>query len=362
MIVQELEKRWGASLIVVENSPPEHYHFWMDDWKNLKIEDLHIVRNLLENVELVGGYRASDQRRVTAGGENIMGNLKEVDPEYLEARDRIVRAGRNINQDDMWNALKVCTIGAEVSKKLFSSEEEAVGQEVRISGERFKVIGVVDPKTEDIGNSEVAKDVYIPLTTGQRRFTGDEPLDEIVIKARSSRFTDAAKIQLADILYQQHHKWDFLIFSEIERAQGIQRVVTMVQGILAALAMISLIVGGIVVMNTMLVSVTERTPEIGLRKSLGARRKDIVIQFLSETLALCLMSGLCGIILGLSLAFAITEIVPHFFPNLKDWPWSISFPALAIAFACSTLVGLGSGVYPAWRAAKLDPTVALRYE
>ncbi len=362
LIVVELERNWGADLIVVENAPPERYRHWMDDWKNLKIEDLEIIRALLENVTLVGGFRASDSRRITVGAENMMGNLKEVDPDYLEARGRIVRAGRNLAWSDMENAQKVCTIGAEVARKLFKSEKDAIGKEVRISGNRFEVVGVVDPKTEEIGNSEIAKDVYIPLSTGQRRFSGDDPLDEIVVKAKGSIATESVKIQLGDILFQQHGKWDFLVFSEIERVQGIQRIVTMVQGILAALAMISLIVGGIVVMNTMLVSVTERTPEIGLRKSLGARRRDIVSQFLSETLALCFLSGGCGIVIGLSLAYGVTQVVPRFFPDLGDWPWKMSTPALVIAFLCSTLVGLGSGVYPAWRAARLDPTVALRYE
>lgn len=362
LIVVELERRWGADLIIVENAPPERHRHWMDDWKNLRVEDLEVVRALLENAQLVGGYRASDSRRISAGGENMMGNLKEVDPDYLEARGRVVRSGRNLIWGDMDNAQKVCTLGAEVARKLFKSEADAVGKEVRISGQRFEVVGVVDPKTEEVGNSEIAKDVYIPLSTGRRRFSGDDPLDEIVVKAKGSIATEPVKVQLGDILFQQHGKWDFLVFSEIERVQGIQNIVTMVQGILAALAMISLIVGGIVVMNTMLVSVTERTPEIGLRKSLGARRRDIVLQFLSETLALCFISGACGIVLGLGLAYGVTEVVPRFFPDLGDWPWKMSTPALVVAFLCSTVVGLGSGVYPAWRAARLDPTVALRYE
>ncbi len=362
LIVVELERRWGADLIIVENAPPERYRHWMDDWKNMKIEDLDIVRALLENATLVGGYRESDTRRVTVGSENIMGNLKEVDPDYLEARGRVVRAGRNMAWSDMDGAQKVCTIGAEVARKLFKSEEDSIGKEVRISGQRFEVVGVVDPKSEDVGNSESAKDVYIPLSTGKRRFSGDDPLDEIVVKANGSITTESVKVQLGDILYQQHGKWDFLVYSEIERVEGIQKIVAMVQGILAALAMISLIVGGIVVMNTMLVSVTERTPEIGLRKSLGARRRDIVSQFLSETLALCFLSGGVGIMIGLGLAYGVTQVVPRFFPNLGDWPWRMSSPALVVAFLCSTVVGLGSGVYPAWRAARLDPTVALRYE
>lgn len=362
LIVIQLEKFWGADLIIVQNAPPERYRHWMDDWKNMKMRDLYAVRSLLDGARLVGGYRESGSRRVSVGTENIMGQLKEVDPAYLDARGRVVRAGRNITWDDMENALKVCTIGAEVARKLFKSEKDSIGKEVRISGQRFEVVGVVDPKTTEIGNSEIAKDVYIPLTTGERRFSGDNPLDEVVVKARGSHLTEAIKAQLADILFQQHGKWDFLVYSEIERVQGIRRVVTMVQGILAALAGISLVVGGIVVMNTMLVSVTERTPEIGLRKSLGARGRDIVYQFLSETLALCFMSGLVGILTGLILAYGVTEAVPRFFPDIGEWPWKISPLAVAVAFICTTVVGLGSGVYPAWRASKLDPTVALRYE
>ncbi|MCG3197924.1 MAG: ABC transporter permease [Candidatus Omnitrophica bacterium] len=362
LIVVELERRWGADLVVVENAPPERFRHWTDDWKNLKLEDVEALRKFVEGAVAVGGYRESESRRVTAGGENFMGQLREVDPDYLEARGRIVRAGRNLNWDDFENALKVCTLGAEVARKLFKTEEDAVGQEVRISQQRFQVVGVVDPKSEDVGRSESAKDIYIPLTTGTNRFSGDDPLDEVVLKAKGSRASDAVKVQVMDILFQRHGKYDFLISTDLERVQGIQNVVTMVQAILGALAGISLIVGGIVVMNTMLVSVTERTPEIGLRKSLGARRRDIVYQFLAETVALCFLSGILGIALGLSIAFGITQAIPKFVPDILEWPWTVSLPAVFIAFACSTFVGLASGVYPAWRASLLDPTVALRYE
>jgi putative ABC transport system permease protein len=362
LIVSELESRWGADLVVVENQPPERFRHWMDDWKNLKVEDLEAIRRTLEGATAIGGFRDSQQKQLVVEDKNVMGNLKEVDPDYLVARGRIVRAGRNLSWDDYNNALKVCTIGAELADELFGGEEEAVNQELRITGQRFRVVGVVDPKTEDVGNSEFAKDVYIPLTTGKRRFSGDEPLDEIVAKADGSRNSTKVIIQLTDTLFQRHAKWDFLVYSEKERIQGIQNIVTMVQAILASLAAISLVVGGIVVMNMMLVSVTERTPEIGLRKSLGARKRDIVYQFLAETVALCLLSGAIGMSIGLFLAFVVTQTVPMVVPDLDAWPWKVSIGSLMVAFLSSTLVGLISGLYPAWRAASLDPTVALRYE
>ena len=362
LIAQELESRWGADLVVVENEPPERHRHWSDDWKNLKLKDLEAIRNQLEKNQLVGGVRESNQVQIVVAGKDVMGRLKEVDPDYLEARGRIVRAGRNLNWDDYENATKVCTIGAELAKELFEDEEAAVNQQIRLSGQRFRVVGVVDPKSEDVGNSEFAKDIYVTLTTGTRRFSGDDPLDEIVGKAKGSRNTDQLILQISDILYQRHRKWDFYVFSEKERIQGIQNIVSMVQAILAALAGISLVVGGIVVMNMMLVSVTERTSEIGLRKSLGARRRDILCQFVAETVALCLLSGLVGMFCGLTGAFAVTQTVPRFVTELEAWPWSVRFLSLGIAFGSSTVVGLVSGIYPAWRAAKMDPTVALRYE
>jgi putative ABC transport system permease protein len=362
LIVVELEKRWGADLIIVENAPPERARHWTDSWKTLKMADLELLRNLLEGAQSVGGYRESGAHRITSGVENIMGSLKGVDPAYLEARARVVRYGRNINWDDTNNARKVCTLGLEVARKLFKKEASAVGKEVRISNQRFRVIGVADPKTEEVGKSEIAKDVYIPITTVDRRFQGDQPLEQIVIKAHGSKATESVKTQIADLLFQRHRKWDFLIYAETERVQGIQRIVTMIQAILAALAGISLLVGGIVVMNTMLVSVTERTPEIGLRKSLGARRRDILYQFLAETLGLCFLSGAVGVVSGLGLAFAVTRAVPRLVPSISEVPWKFSLSAIVVALVCSTLVGLASGVYPAWRASRLDPTVALRYE
>ncbi len=362
LIIIELESRWGADLVIIENAPPQRYKHWLDDWKNLKDEDLEAVRGEIDYAEYIGGMRDSDQKQIIFGNQHVMGNLKEVDPDYLEARGRIVRAGRNLSWSDQENALKVCTIGAELAEKLFKSEENAINEEVRITGQRFKVVGVVDPKSEEIGNSEFAKDVYIPLTTGRRRFSGLNPLDEIVIKVKGSYNTNRVMVDAVDILFQRHGEWDFLAFTEKERIQGIQNIVTMVQSILAALAAISLVVGGIVVMNMMLVSVTERTPEIGLRKALGARRRDIIYQFLFETLALCLLSGLVGMIGGLGMAYLVREIVPRFVVELKDWPWAVEPATLMIAFTCSTVAGLVSGLYPAWRAASLDATVALRYE
>ncbi|MCA9411471.1 MAG: ABC transporter permease [Candidatus Omnitrophica bacterium] len=362
LIILELERRWGADLVIIENAPPQRYRHWLDDWKNLKDEDLAAVRRKIDYVEFIGGLRESRSKQVVYGSEHVMGNLKEVDPDYLEARGRIVREGRNLTWSDQENALKVCTIGAELAQELFDTEENAINQEVRITGQRFKVIGVVDPKAEQVGNSEFAKDIYIPLSTGGRRFSGDDPLDEIVIKTHGSYNTERVLTEVADILFQRHGDWDFFAYTEQERIQGIQNIVTMVQSILAALAAISLVVGGIVVMNMMLVSVTERTPEIGLRKALGARRRDIIFQFLFETLALCLLSGLVGLAGGLGMAYLVREIVPRFVTELKEWPWVVEFTTLSLALTCSTLVGLISGLYPAWRAAKLDATVALRYE
>ncbi|MCA9415562.1 MAG: ABC transporter permease [Candidatus Omnitrophica bacterium] len=362
LIILELERRWGADLVIIENAPPQRYRHWLDDWKNLKDEDLAAVRRKIDYVEFIGGLRESRSKQVVYGSEHVMGNLKEVDPDYLEARGRIVREGRNLTWSDQENALKVCTIGAELAQELFDTEENAINQEVRITGQRFKVIGVVDPKAEQVGNSEFAKDIYIPLSTGGRRFSGDDPLDEIVIKTHGSYNTERVLTEVADILFQRHGDWDFFAYTEQERIQGIQNIVTMVQSILAALAAISLVVGGIVVMNIMLVSVTERTPEIGLRKALGARRRDIIFQFLFETLALCLLSGLVGLAGGLGMAYLVREIVPRFVTELKEWPWVVEITTLSLALTCSTLVGLISGLYPAWRAAKLDATVALRYE
>ncbi|MCA9432573.1 MAG: ABC transporter permease [Candidatus Omnitrophica bacterium] len=362
LIILELERRWGADLVIIENAPPQRYRHWLDDWKNLKDEDLAAVRRKIDYVEFIGGLRESRSKQVVYGSEHVMGNLKEVDPDYLEARGRIVREGRNLTWSDQENALKVCTIGAELAQELFDTEENAINQEVRITGQRFKVIGVVDPKAEQVGNSEFAKDIYIPLSTGGRRFSGDDPLDEIVIKTHGSYNTERVLTEVADILFQRHGDWDFFAYTEQERIQGIQNIVTMVQSILAALAAISLVVGGIVVMNMMLVSVTERTPEIGLRKALGARRRDIIFQFLFETLALCLLSGLVGLAGGLGMAYLVREIVPRFVTELKEWPWVVEITTLSLALTCSTLVGLISGLYPAWRAAKLDATVALRYE
>ncbi len=257
--------------------------------------------------------------------------------------------GRFFNTSEQQSARKVVVIGTSVKTILFG-EAKAVGQSVDVAGQRYTVIGILGPRGSIFGIDQ-DNGIYIPFSSAQRQF-GIDRLNTIYISAKSAQNVKAVQERATNILKKRLSEDEFTVQSQEQALSTISQITGVLTAALGGIAAISLIVGGIGIMNIMLVSVTERTREIGLRKALGARPKDIRNQFLIEAVTLSALGGIIGIILG----FGLSLIIGRFFTTTVPL-WSV-----ALSFGFSMLVGVIFGVTPAIRAAKLDPIQALRYE
>ncbi len=306
----------------------------------------------------------NDSLTVTGSGESTRTTVYGVTPAYEQVRNYTVTEGSFITEEQQLGRSSVALIGPDTAEKLFGRREGLVGETIRIEGQPFRITGVLESKG---GSSFGSQDdlIIIPLNTAQARLIrhGDDRLDMILVQAISPEMTSMASEEVSQILRSRHRtrvgEDDFTIFSQedfVDIAKTITGVLTIFLG---GIAGISLLVGGIGIMNIMLVSVTERTREIGLRKALGARKKDILIQFLTESSLLSLFGGIIGIGLGWLISFVVGRIAVA-----NDTPFypAISLNAILLATIFSTAVGLFFGLYPANRAANLEPVEALRHE
>jgi putative ABC transport system permease protein len=303
--------------------------------------------------------------KVTFGRESTTTSITGVTPDYASVRKYNLTEGEFINQEQMLGQASVVLLGSEVADKLFSRQEGLVGETVRIEGQPFRVIGVLESKGGS-GFSNADNQVMVPFSTARERLIHhnvSDQVDLLLVEASSPKEVPAASDEVAQILRTRHRTAigadDFTILTQqdfLSTASTITNVLTIFLGGVAA---ISLLVGGIGIMNIMLVSVTERTREIGLRKAVGAHKVDIMVQFLAESAVLSLVGGVIGIILGYSIAIIVSQIAKA--NNAAITP-SIGIDIILIATLFSTAVGLFFGLYPANRAANLEPVEALRYE
>ena len=306
---------------------------------------------------------------VRGGAQIVYGNLnwatsiQGVTPEYFVARDWPIAAGKAFSQEDVDGATKVALLGDTVALNLFG-DTDPVGDVIRIKNVPFTVIGILDRKGQSTWGQDQDDTILIPLSTAKKKVVGASQANAravgaISVKVREGRMMPAAEQEIRGLLRQRHRLQpyqddDFWIrnLSEIlESQEASSRVLTM---LLAAIASVSLVVGGIGIMNIMLVSVTERTREIGLRMAVGARRKDILMQFLVEAVTLSLIGGAVGIAFGLAGTYAIAYFA--------GWRTLVDPRAIVVAFGFAAAVGIFFGFYPARKAAGLDPIEALRYE
>ncbi len=306
-----------------------------------------------------------DSGKVTFERESTATNITGVTPDYAQVRKYSLTEGEFITEEEMLGLASVTVLGSDVADKLFGRQDGLVGETIRIENQPFRVIGVLQPKG---GSSFSNADnlVMVPLSTAQARLihhsTADQ-VDLLLVEAINPKSVPAASDEVAQILRARHRTAigadDFTILTQqdfLSTASTITNVLTIFLGGVAA---ISLLVGGIGIMNIMLVSVTERTREIGLRKAVGAHKLDIMIQFLAESAVLSLIGGVIGIILGYMIAFAVGQIARA---NNAEITPTIGIDIILIATLFSTAVGLFFGIYPANRAANLEPVEALRYE
>ncbi|MBI4224962.1 MAG: ABC transporter permease [Candidatus Sungbacteria bacterium] len=323
--------------------------------QTLKNEDVDVLKQIAD----VSHISPELQRRfqiVSPAGTNTNSTVIGVTPEYIPVRNIVAANGSFITENHLRAIGRVAVLGPTVAEDLFG-DSDPIGKTVRINKMNFNVIGVLQAKGS-AGFFNPDDTVFVPLTTMQKILAGDDFLSAIAISVAAKDLMPQVQEEATALLIQKHRvdpqSPDFSIISQADILGTLTQVTDTFTIFLASIAGISLVVGGIGIMNMMLTTVTERTREIGLRKAIGAKKRDINIQFLTEAIILTFVGGVIGVALGWSISFAVT-----YFGILKT---SVSFSSILLAFGVSAAIGIIFGYYPARRAAGLNPIDALRYE
>jgi putative ABC transport system permease protein len=292
------------------------------------------------------------------GNKNSRASIEGVATSYFIMRNIIVEKGRRFSEAEVSAGSPVVLLGPKIAGTLFGAKE-ALGQEIKINGKVFRIIGVMKPRgAQAFGNED--NRIITPYTTVQRQFAGRAAdVGELVVQAASTDTLRSAETQIDNVLRKRHHikpgtKDDFGVFNQAQLLESQEKAMGIFTIVLGGIGGICLLTGGIGIMNIMLVIVTERTKEIGLRKSIGAKNRDILRQFLLESVLMSGIGGVLGIAGGEGLGMLISAITP-----LKT---AVSIQAIMLALSCAAGVGIFFGFYPAWRAARLDPIAALHVE
>jgi len=324
----------------------------------LTVEDAMAVRELVPTAQYVAPS-VSTRNQIIAGNQNWQTRIQGTDVEFPLIRSWPVKYGTFFSTQDVTSASKVVVLGSLVATNLFGEEVDPTGQIVRIKNQPFKVIGVMASKGSGTGGEDQDDTAMVPYTAAQKKLMGIQHIQGITVSATSSTLVADTKAAIEEVLRTRHKIMpgdtdDFMVRTLEEMAAMRTETTRTMTALLAGIAGVSLLVGGIGIMNIMLVSVTERTREIGLRMAIGARGSDVLMQFLVEAVVLSLFGGGIGIALGFGISWGVTEFL--------TWPTTISSDAVALAFGFSAVIGIFFGFYPATKAAKLDPIEALRFE
>jgi putative ABC transport system permease protein len=306
---------------------------------------------------LAGGVNTRAQ--MVAGNQNWGTRIQGTDIELPLIRSWPLTSGTFFSTQDVNSAAKVAVLGSVVRDNLFTPDQDPINQIVRIKNQPFKVVGILASKGQGSNGEDQDDAVLIPYTTAQRKLMGITYLNNVTVSAVSASNTAQVADAITSLLRIRHKIQpgdpdDFMVRTLEEMANVRTEATKTMTALLAAIAGVSLLVGGIGIMNIMLVSVTERTREIGLRLAIGARGRDVLLQFLVEAVVISLVGGSIGIMLGYGLSKSLTHGL--------QWPTSVSPNAVAVAFGFSAITGIFFGFYPARKAARLDPIDALRYE
>jgi len=325
---------------------------------NLNPSDYEAIRKEVSGITAASPeVRTSGQ--IAIGNQNTSVQVSGVSSEYLAARSWNLQAGENFTDTDVRNANKVCVIGATTAKSLFGENIDPVGQIIRIKSAPFTVVGWLEAKGSGSFGQDQDDIILVPYTSVMKRLSGDTRFRSIFVQAESPAAIADVQQQITELLRQRHQITegkddDFMVRTQQETSDFFNannRIMTILIGSFAG---ISLVVGGIGIMNIMLVSVTERTREIGIRLAVGARARDVLRQFLTEAVLLSALGGALGIATGYWLAPLLTKFA--------ELPTLISNTSVIVAFGVSALIGIVFGFFPALKAANLDPIEALRYE
>jgi putative ABC transport system permease protein len=323
---------------------------------NLTLEDAEAIKKqcpLIKNAS----PQVDDNAQVEYRNRNVNVNVDGCGQDYPDVTNHRVRDGRFFTDQEVKSHARLAVLGEEVARELFDLQSP-LRKTITIGRQPFVVIGVLR-RMGGQGRDNPDNSVYVPVTTAMRRMFGMERIEAIVCQARSTEQMAAAEESVLALLRRRHSKPgggepDFRVMNQATIAEARDEQQSTFASLITWLAVVSLVVGGIGIMNIMLVSVTERTREIGVRKAIGAKRINILAQFLMEALLLSLLGGLLGTAIGIFGSGIVAEA--------NDWTIVLSIEAILLAFGCSVFVGISSGMYPAWKASRLNPIQALRYE
>ncbi len=354
--VQARIEALGPTLLNVYSGQDYHGGVARGGGSTLTYDDDTAIAN---NARFIAGVVPELQRnfQIQLGNRNVNQDVIGTTPDFVTVRNYTLTAGRMFTAGEAAQRHRYAVLGASIPAQLHASVAQIVGREIQIGAFPFTVLGVLAEKGAGPGSSD--DDVIIPFQTARFRVLGTDRLRTITIKAVAVDSMSLAMIEIERVLRRQHKLQpgednDFRIRNQRDVLATFEQTSRTFKSLLAGVAAVSLLVGGIGIMNIMLVSVTERTREIGVRKAMGARRRDVLFQFVIEAVVLCLAGGVIGITLGLLGAVLLSR--------LAHWNTLVAPAAVVLAFGCSVAVGLFFGIWPARRAARLDPIEALRHE
>lgn len=347
--VEERIQSLGSNLLTV--SPNDNGTLSVADYEKLASS------KLTTKLDKVAAEYIS-QAAVAYEGNSLNTSVVGITENYFDLRNVEVEIGNSLSQTDHDLFNRYAVIGPDTATELYENSQNALGKSIKLNGVKFTVIGVTEEKGR-IGRTNFDEIAYVPLSTAQKALFGSSDLSTIYVTAIDESEMEPAENQIGNFLLQQHKiadpiDADFSISSQADVLEAVSEVTGTFTALLTGIAAISLVVGGIGIMNIMLVTVTERTREIGIRKALGAKRKTIVNQFLVESIILTFTGGFVGVGLGIMVSYAITRYM--------ELPQIVSTDSIFLAFAVSCFIGVVFGWYPAQKASKLQPIEALRYE
>lgn len=325
--------------------------------QTLKYADAEAIEKKIRNIQNVSPSISSSYQIVN-GNQNWNSTVRGVTPQYMDIQSLEVQSGSFITQDNLKKRERVAVIGSTVAENLFN-EENPVGKNIRVNNQPFKIIGLLESKGQSSMGQDQDDVVIIPLTTAMERVQGITYVQSINVQVKDSIYMDQVQEDIETLLRQRHKitadkEDDFHVRNLTSLMETMTQTTTMITLLLGSVAGISLLVGGIGIMNIMMVSVTERTREIGIRKALGATFDNIMMQFLIESVVIGVIGGIIGIFMGCGLSYLISQV--------GDFNTVITWAPIVISFTFSVGIGLIFGILPARKAARLDPIEALRYE